>query len=101
MLLLFPRPPHLSHHHPHPIVSRASQALLTTLLIKSKQYLQKICSTGKVAGQELYHYSCKIYISPAPFRTYKGVPLLQPKPCPLPLTSPPTLAQTTNGQAGC
>ena len=92
--------PHLFHHRPQPTVSRTSQALLTTLLIKSKQYLQKTSTTSKVSGWEVYHFRCKISISPAPFRTCKAVPF-QPRPSPMPLLSPPTPAETTNGQAGC
>ena len=61
---------HLFHHRPHPIVSRASRALLTTLLIKSKQYLGKNFHNRQngrpgTGGQELYHFRCKIYISHA------------------------------------
>ena len=66
---------------------------------KIQEYLGKTSTTGKVAGPVLYHFRCKIYISPAPFRTCKAVPLLQPTPCPI--ISPPTPAETTNGQAGC
>ena len=38
---------HLFHHRPHPIVSRASQALLTTLLIKSKSIWEKLPQPAK------------------------------------------------------
>ena len=91
---------HLFHHRPHPIVSRASRALLTTLLIKSKQYLGKTSTAGKVAGPLLYHFCCKIYISPAPFRTCKAVPLLQPTPCPMPLISSLTPGRLLEGRGG-